>query len=112
MRVFSFSDLKDITFNRENDYIKATKTYLLNSVMENEDQIIRAYSGSEVNCLHLKAELEKAGIISFIKDEFQSSINAGWASGSPLVLDLYIRQNDLLKAEEVLRSFMDLMADE
>lgn len=73
-----------------------------------DGQIIRVYSGSEITALLLKEELEQAGVMTMIKNDFQSGVIAGFAGGIPSDVDLYINESDLPKAEPVVSNFLTI----
>lgn len=73
-----------------------------------DGQIIRVYSGSEITALLLKEELEQAGVMTMIKNDFQSGVIAGFAGGIPSDVDLYIDESDLAKAEPVVSNFLTI----
>jgi len=79
--------------------------------MNENDQLIVVYSGSEASCLTIQAELLKSGVESMIKNDFQSGILGGYSDGVSSVSDLYVRQKDLAVAEPVLRSYMDMFSE-
>ena len=72
----------------------------------NKDKIIRVFIGTELSCLVLKGMLEEAGVIAFIKDELQSSIHVGYASGTPTSIELYISDADLKTAQPLIDEFV------
>ncbi len=74
--------------------------------MDEDKGVVRIYTGSEVLVGMLKGILEEAGITSMIKDEFQSSISAGFVGGVPSSLDLYIQESDMVAAEPILEDFL------
>ncbi len=51
--------------------------------MEENNNLIRVYTGSEITVNLLKNELEKSGISSVIQNDLNSSITAGFATGTP-----------------------------
>ena len=51
--------------------------------MRQEEKLIRIYTGSEINVLHLKGELENNEISAIINNRFQSSVSAGFVMDSP-----------------------------
>lgn len=73
-----------------------------------EGKLIRIYSGSEVSALLLKDELEQAGVMSMVKNDFQSGVIAGFAGGVPSEVDLYIEEADLVKAEPIVNNFLTI----
>jgi hypothetical protein len=70
--------------------------------MKEKDTIIKAYSGSESLVHILKDKLEKNGIIATI----QNNSGDSFLGGTAIALDLYIRQNDIKKAEPIIREFV------
>ncbi|MGE5395220.1 MAG: putative signal transducing protein [Candidatus Saccharibacteria bacterium] len=71
-----------------------------------EGKLIRIYSGSEITALLLKDELEQAGVMSMIKNDFQSGVIAGFSGGVPSDVDLLIEESYLAKAEPVVSQFL------
>lgn len=72
-----------------------------------KNNLLRAYTGTNIDALLLKGELEKIGISVLIRDDFNASLNAGYFSGSPSSLELYIYESDLGKAQPILQEFLD-----
>lgn len=70
-----------------------------------EDNLVKVYTGSEVAVRLLKDELEDIGVKSILKDKFKSAISAGFASGVPSAIDLFIRKNDLDKVSPHIEEF-------
>ncbi len=70
-----------------------------------ETNLINVYTGSEVTVNLLKGELEKIGVSSIIKDKFKSGITAGFGTGVPSAIDLFIDENDLEKAKPLIEEF-------
>jgi hypothetical protein len=79
-----------------------------NNNMQEDKGVVRIYTGSEVLVGRLKAILEEAGITSMVRDEFQASISAGFVSGVPSALDLYIQESDVVAAEPILEDFLKI----
>lgn len=69
--------------------------------MENQSEIVKIFTGSEVTVGLLKAELEKVGVVPMIKDDFAADLG-----GSPFTIDLFISQEDLLIAKPVIEGFL------
>jgi hypothetical protein len=72
-----------------------------------KNSLIRAFTGTVVDALLLKGELEKIGVSVQIRDDFNASLNAGYFSGSPSSLELYIYESDLGKAQPILQEFLN-----
>ena len=70
--------------------------------MKENDALIKAYSGTESLVHILKDKLEQNGIIASIRNNSGDS----FLGGTPISLDLYIRQNDIKKAEPIIRDFI------
>jgi hypothetical protein len=70
-----------------------------------EDNLVRAFSGNEIEVISLQGELEGNGISSSTNYGSTSGVNPFWG-GSPVELDLYILQKDLEKAEKIIREFV------
>jgi hypothetical protein len=79
--------------------------------MENENDLIRIYTGTEVSVIHLKEELEENGISVMMQNDFQSGISAGFVGGVPSAIDLYILEKDLKKAEPIINDFIQNIHD-
>ena len=70
--------------------------------MKEKDTLIKAYSGTEGLVHILKDKLEQNGIIATI----QNNSGDSFFGGTPIALDLYILQNDIKKAEPIIREFV------
>jgi hypothetical protein len=70
--------------------------------MKEKDVLIKAYSGTEGLVHILKDKLEQNGITATIRNNSGDS----FLGGTPIALDLYIRQNDFQKAESIIREFV------
>ena len=70
--------------------------------MKENDTLIKAYSGTESLVHILKDKLEQNGIFASI----QNNSGDSFLGGTPIALDLYIRQNDFQKAESIIREFV------
>ena len=74
--------------------------------MKKENELIRVFTGSEVSVILLKGELEQIGIPSVMQNDFDAGLSAGFGSGVPSAVDLYIKQSDLNKAESIINEFV------
>ena len=70
--------------------------------MKEKDTLIKAYSGTEGLVNILKDKLEQNGISATIRNNSGDS----FLGGTPIALDLYIRQNDIKKAESIIGDFI------
>jgi hypothetical protein len=71
--------------------------------MKNQERdIIRIHSDTEININLLQDELANVGIPSIIKNEFQSAIMAGFGA-NPNAVDLYVNATDFEKASKIIQ---------
>ena len=71
--------------------------------MKGNDKLIKVYSGSEGLVHILKDKLEQNGITATI----QNTSGDSFLGGTPIALDLFIRQTDAEKAEPVIQEFIN-----
>ncbi|WP_010136171.1 putative signal transducing protein [Ochrovirga pacifica] len=64
---------------------------------------VKIFSGSIVDTLHRKQLLQEHGIEPILKDRTQSSLLAGFGDLTPDYRELYVHQDELMKANELLR---------
>lgn len=76
--------------------------------MTTKNKLVRVYTGTEIKVNILKGELEKAGISGIIQNDFNAAISAGFSSGSPSSIDLFIQESDLNKAEPIIKEFVKI----
>jgi hypothetical protein len=69
--------------------------------MKEKDTLIKVYTGTEGLVHILKDKLEQNEIIATI----QNNSGDSFLGGTPIALDLYIRQYDIKKAEPIIREF-------
>jgi len=72
--------------------------------MKERNELIRVFTGSEVETMMLKGALEGIGIGSLLQNESQSGMSAGFG-GFPTFVDLYIQQSDWKNAEPLINEF-------
>lgn len=70
--------------------------------MTAKSDIIKVFTGTEIEVLLVKGELEANGIPVMIRDDFNSALSAGFFSGSPSSLYLFINEADLEKAQSII----------
>jgi hypothetical protein len=70
--------------------------------MNDEENIVRIYSGTEASVLILKALLEEAGVSSLIKNDSSSA----FLGAVPGIVDLYIEKKDLKRARPLIEDFI------
>jgi len=74
--------------------------------MENDNDLIKVFSGTEVAVNLLKDELETFGIMAMVQNDFQSGITAGFFGGGPSAVDLFIQVTDQKEAEPIITEFL------
>lgn len=74
--------------------------------MTKGNNLVKVFTGSEVSVILLKGVLEENGISTIIKNEYQSGITAGFFSGVPSAIDLYIKESDFKQAEPIIHEFV------
>ena len=73
--------------------------------MNENNNLIRVYSGTELTVNLLKDELENFGVACLIQNDFNSGVSAGFSGGVPSSVDLFIQESDQDKAEPIIREF-------
>jgi hypothetical protein len=79
--------------------------------MEQENDMIKVYTGHKVQVLYLQGILEDSGISASIRDTFQTGISGGVIDGVPSALDVYILESDLKKARPIVEAFIEKEGD-
>ena len=77
--------------------------------MDNHSKHITFFTGSLIEIQRLQLDLDDAQIPSLVKNNFQSGIRSGFYGGSPSLVQLYIYEEDLEKATEILERFKKAM---
>jgi hypothetical protein len=75
--------------------------------MHDKDKIVLVYTGNEVIIERIKVNLEKEDIFPVIKDEYHSGIKAGFVSGTPSTIDLYVIESDAEKAMKIVKDIVE-----
>lgn len=73
--------------------------------------LVIIYSGTELTANLLKVELEKSGITSYIRNDFNSGLMAGFSGGAPSVVDLCVEEKDVAEAEPIVNEFIEINKD-
>lgn len=68
------------------------------------DNILNIYTGGEVVINRIKQELENEGIYCLVRDGFKQGLIAGFGEGVPTAIDLFVRENDLERALEIVQA--------
>lgn len=75
--------------------------------MEQENDMIKVYTGHKVQVIYLKGMLKENGIEASIRDTFQTGISGGVMDGVPSALDVYVLESDLEKAKPIVDAFIE-----
>ena len=73
-----------------------------------EKGLVKIFIGTDIEANYIAAMLNEESIQCFVRNDFQSSLNAGWADGNPdqsTVLLVY--PEDVEKAKEVVDSYLN-----
>lgn len=73
--------------------------------MEKGTNLVRIFTGTEINANLLKEQLEEIGIAALIKNDYQSGLSVGFVGTTSSAIDVYIQESDLKKAESTINSF-------
>lgn len=67
-----------------------------------ETEYTKIYEGNFILVTRVRSELEEAGIIPIVKDEGESQRLAGYASMNQGFQEVFVHNNELAKAKEIL----------
>lgn len=73
--------------------------------MDDSSKHIRFFTGSLIEIQRLQLDLDDNEIPSMVKNNFQSGLRSGFYGGSPSQVELFIYEEDLEKAREILENF-------
>ncbi len=74
--------------------------------MNENEETIRIYTGPAMIAKGLVARLNELGISPIERNDNESSIQAGFTVGVPGQIMLYIRGDEMPKAQEVISSYL------
>jgi isocitrate dehydrogenase len=80
--------------------------------MEKESNIVRIFTGSEILAQALTVRLNEIGISPIARDDAQSAARAGFATALPMQEVLFLRKEELQKAQPVIDAFMQEIQEE
>ncbi|MFT5077998.1 MAG: hypothetical protein ACI825_000133 [Planctomycetota bacterium] len=75
--------------------------------METQEQTVRIYTGPAMIANGLKARLLDMDISAIEKDDHQSGITSGFAIGVPNQVRLFIRQEELDRAKDMIDAYLN-----
>lgn len=71
--------------------------------MENEEKIVRVYTGDLVTIEHIKNELEAKDIYPVVENGYQEGLDAGVIAGTPSTIHLYVLESEVAVALEIIK---------
>ncbi len=74
--------------------------------MEDHQEFVDIYSGSEVRVIMLRGLLEEINIDGIVQNDFQSGITAGFGGGTINTIRLKVHESDLKKAQPIVEEFI------
>ena len=74
--------------------------------MDSEEKIVKIFTGSEILAQALIARLNEIGINPIERDDAQSAARAGFATPLPLQDTLFLRKEELEKAQPIINAFL------
>lgn len=75
--------------------------------MNENDGLIKLYTGGDVVISRIKQELDVAGINSLVKDGFKQGLAAGFGEGVPTAIDIFVTEEDFEKASEIVKALTE-----
>ncbi len=72
--------------------------------MSTDEEYKHVYTGSEVNVQYLQELLEKAGIATRVRNDFDSGLRAGFGGGLPGQVLLFAIASHYDEAEKIVRA--------
>ena len=75
--------------------------------METQEQTVRIYTGPAMIANGLKARLLDMDISAIEKDDHQRGITSGFAIGVPNQVRLFIRQEELDRAKDMIDAYLN-----
>lgn len=76
--------------------------------MKDKSTLIKVFSGSDVSVTLLMEKLEEEGILASIHNEYAEGLTAGFSTGTPYSVDLFIMDSELPKAKPIIDEFIRL----
>ena len=74
--------------------------------MNENDELVKLYTGGDVIINRIKQLLEAQGINSLIKDGFKQGLAAGFGEGVPSAIDIFVTEDDFEKAGEIVNAII------
>ncbi len=79
--------------------------------MNKDEKTTRIFTGSAIVAQPLINNLNEIDIHPIIRDDHQSGITSGFATGVPGQIRVYIRNEELIKAQSIINEHLKLLED-
>ena len=77
--------------------------------MNKDEKTTRIFTGSAIEAQPLINSLNEIGIYPITRDDHQSGITSGFATGVPGQIRVYIRNNEVIVAQSIIDEHMKLL---
>jgi len=77
--------------------------------MDKNEKTTRIFTGSAIEAQPLISSLKEIGIYPIIRDDHQSGITSGFATGVPGQIRVYIRNDELIVAQSIIDEHLKLL---
>ena len=77
--------------------------------MNKDEKTTRIFTGSAIEAQPLINSLNEIGIYPIIRDDHQSGITSGFATGVPGQIRVYIRNDELIVAQSIIDEHLNLL---
>jgi len=74
--------------------------------MENDNQYVDFFSGTEIAIIGLQRQLESIGVFGIVQNDFNSGNSAGFFGGTADTIRLKIKKSDIQKAKPILKEYL------
>ncbi len=72
--------------------------------MNEQEELVKLYTGDDITISRIKMELEAEGIASLVKDGIKQGLGAGFVGGVPTAVDIFVTEKDFEKAYEIVNA--------
>ena len=77
--------------------------------MNKDEKTTRIFTGSAIEAQPLINSLNEIGIYPIIRDDHQSGITSGFATGVPGQIRVYIRNDELIVGQSIIDDHLNLL---
>ncbi|MAT89186.1 MAG: hypothetical protein CMC35_00725 [Flavobacteriaceae bacterium] len=78
----------------------------------NEEHTVRIYTGPAMIAKGLAARLNELGIVPIERNDLESSIQGGFTTGVPGQVRVFIRKDELVRAQDVIDTYLKEVEEE